>query len=81
MKTQQEGRRLTEGEGPMRYSEKQRGHRGFKVRNVLIFNFNPLAMLWHGVMSPLSSVITTCLVLVVALGNGKKKAMFSLFGK
>ena len=51
------------------------------MRNVLIFNFNPLAMLWHGVMSPLSSVITTFLVLVVALGNGKKRAVFSLFGK
>lgn len=71
-KTPWEVRRLDEEKRSMRYSEEQKWCRGFKMRNCLIFNFNPLAMLWHGVMSLL--INHNCLVLVVALGNWRKRA-------
>lgn len=70
-KAPQEVRRPEEEKRSMRYFEKQKWHRGFKMRSCLIFNFNPFVMLWHGVMSLL--INHNCLVLVVALGNRRKR--------
>lgn len=71
--------RLPEEEGPMRYSERQRRHKGFKMGTVVIFNFNPLAMLWHGVMSPLSSLITAFLCWWLLWGVERKELVFPVW--
>lgn len=76
-KTWEEARRLEEEKSqwdiPIR-----RNDTGFKMRDVYIFNFNPFATLWHGVVSLLINY--NCHVLVVALGNWRQRACVPYLG-